>query len=204
MKYNIVISGPSGAGKGTLIKKIMESSDEYIKSVSCTTRNPRPNEENGKDYFFVDLNQFKEKLKNDEIFEAVEYDNNFYGILNEYLKENNKNKLFDLVIDSGLNIKEKYPENTILIYILPQDLDRLNLQRGNRGIDRLKIGKEEIKKIKYYDFIIINDTPDNMLTQFNNIIKVVQQNSIISQRDFIDGFYNEDTNKVLKLSKGRV
>ena len=86
----------------------------------------------------------------------------------------------------------------------PQDLDSLNFQRGNRGIDRLKIGKEEIKKIKYYDFIIINDTPDNMLTQFNNIIKVVQQNSIISQRDFIDGFYNEDTNKVLKLSKGRV
>lgn len=190
MNFNIVISGPSGAGKGTLINEILKK-EEFVKSVSCTTRDIRIGEINNKDYHFISYEEFKEKASNNEFFEIVEYDKNYYGILNKNLEENNKNKIFDIVVSSGLNLKEKYPYNTILIYILPSNIDKLNSQRGDRGANRLEIGSKEIEIAKKYDYLIINDTKENMLQQFENIFEIVQNNIIKYQYSFLDKFYEK-------------
>lgn len=188
MNLNIVISGPSGAGKGTLIREILKNNN-FLKAVSCTTRDMRSDEINKLDYNFISLKEFKEKLEKNDFFEAVEYDGNYYGILNEYLKITDKHKLFDIVVSSGINLKKKYPDNTVLIYVLPSNLDKLNKQRGNRGQNRLDIGKKELELAKRYDYLIINDTKENMLKQFEMIIQITLYNSIKNQYSFLDTFY---------------
>lgn len=188
MNLNIVISGPSGAGKGTLINEILKNQN-FLKAVSCTTRNMRIGEVNKLDYDFISLKDFKDKLKKKDFFEAVEYDGNYYGILNEYLNITDKHKVFDIVVSSGINLKKKYPDNTVLIYILPENLETLNRQRGNRGINRLDIGKKELELVKNYDYLIINDTKENMLYQFEQIITVTLYNTIKNQQSFLDNFY---------------
>lgn len=188
MNLNIVISGPSGAGKGTLINEILKNQN-FLKAVSCTTRDMRIGEVNKSDYDFISLKEFKDKLKKNDFFEAVEYDGNYYGILNEYLNITDKHKVFDIVVSSGINLKKKYPDNTVLIYILPVNLETLNKQRGNRGINRLDIGKKELELVKNYDYLIINDTKENMLYQFEQILTVTLYNTIKNQQSFLDNFY---------------
>ena len=192
MQYKIVISGPSGAGKGTLINLLLNNYNNFVKSVSCTTRNKRVGEKDSEDYFFVSKENFIDLINKNSFFETVIYDDNFYGILNEYLNIFDKDVLFDVVVDSGLNIKSKFPNNTILIYILPKDLEILNVQRGNRGENRLYIGLNEIENAKKYEYIIINDSPESMLEQFKKIYSVVCNNTIKSKYDFLNSFYNKE------------
>ncbi len=205
MKYNIVISGPSGAGKGTLINKILSTSDEYYKVVSCTTRKKRPEEIDGINYHFLNFDNFKQKVRNKEFFEVVEYDQNYYGILNSSFNILNKNIIFDVVVGSGLNIKTHYPENTVLIYILPESLAMLNKQRGDRGSDRLLIDMNEIEIAKKYDYLIKNNTVDNMYKQFCNIMEVIMNNSMYNNIEFIDNYYcKSNLNKKLLLKRGKM
>lgn len=188
---NVVISGPSGVGKGTLIEMLQKDffDTEIEKSISYTTRAPRQAEKNGIDYHFVSKEKFEMLANNDFFFEYVEYDKNFYGIPNSNVRKNSKIEIFDLVASSGLNIKNSFP-NTILIYILPPSPNVLDKRRGNRGNNRVNIDLEQIKYVDKYDYLIINDDINTSYKQLLNIIKVSYQSSIKNNVILLDNFYN--------------
>lgn len=198
---NVVISGPSGVGKGTLIERLKEDfyDIEIEKSISYTTRIPRKTEKNGVDYHFVSMEEFVMLANNNFFFEFVEYDKNFYGIPNVNVHQNSKIEIFDLVASSGLNIKKSFP-NTILIYILPPSLNVLNKRRGNRGDDRVGVDLEQMKFVDEYDYLIINDDIDKSYKQLLNIIKVSFQSSIKNNVNLLNDFYDSvvGLKKILK------
>ena len=198
---NVVISGPSGVGKGTLIERLKRDfyDIEIEKSISYTTRIPRKTEKNGVDYHFVSMEEFVMLANNNFFFEFVEYDKNFYGIPNVNVHQNSKIEIFDLVASSGLNIKKSFP-NTILIYILPPSLNVLNKRRGNRGDDRVSVDLEQMKFVDEYDYLIINDDIDKSYKQLLNIIKVSFQSSIKNNVNLLNDFYDSvvGLKKILK------
>ena len=198
---NVVISGPSGVGKGTLIERLKRDfcDIEIEKSISYTTRIPRKTEKNGVDYHFVSMEEFVMLANNNFFFEFVEYDKNFYGIPNVNVHQNSKIEIFDLVASSGLNIKKSFP-NTILIYILPPSLNVLNKRRGNRGDDRVSVDLEQMKFVDEYDYLIINDDIDKSYKQLLNIIKISFQSSIKNNANLLNDFYDSvvGLKKILK------
>ena len=198
---NVVISGPSGVGKGTLIERLKKDfyDIEIEKSISYTTRIPRKTEKNGVDYHFVSMEEFVMLANNNFFFEFVEYDKNFYGIPNVNVHQNHNIEIFDLVASSGLNIKKSFP-NTILIYIVPPSLNVLNKRRGNRGDDRVGVDLEQMKFVDEYDYLIINDDIDKSYKQLLNIIKVSFQSSIKNNVNLLNDFYDSvvGLKKILK------
>ena len=198
---NVVISGPSGVGKGTLIERLKKDfyDIEIEKSISYTTRIPRKTEKNGVDYHFVSMEEFVMLANNNFFFEFVEYDKNFYGIPNVNVHQNHNIEIFDLVASSGLNIKKSFP-NTILIYIVPPSLNVLNKRRGNRGDDRVGVDLEQMKFVDEYDYLIINDDIDKSYKQLLNIISVSFQSSIKNNVNLLNDFYDSvvGLKKILK------
>jgi len=163
----LVISGPSGVGKTTLAKKFLEEfKNEVIFSISCTTREPRPGEIHGKDYFFVDKKTFEKMIEKDELLEWAKVHGNYYGTLKSYIYENllkGKSILLDIDPHGAFQIKEKM-KDAILIFILPPSWDELEKRLIKRESEsekeiqeRLRRAKEEIRFCKDYDYLIVND-----------------------------------------------
>jgi len=179
----IVISGPSGVGKGTICKELVKYFDAWF-SVSVTTREKRDKEEEGKDYFYVTKEEFEEKIKDNEFLEYAIYNNNYYGTLKSKINEqlNNKVDVFvEIEINGAKNIKKIY-KDSILIYILPPSLEELELRlRGRKTEDeetirkRMNITKEELKEIDIYDYVVINDDLEKTIEKIKNIIEKEQQ-----------------------------
>lgn len=175
----IIISGPSGVGKGTICKDIIEHFNAWY-SVSVTTREKRDGEIEGKDYFYVTKEDFEQKIRDDDFLEYATYNNNYYGTLkskiNEQL-ENNVDVLVEIEVKGAKNIKKIYPDS-VLIYILPPSLKELEERlRGRKTEDeetiknRMNITKEEIKQIDIYDYAIINDDLEKAKEKVKNIIE---------------------------------
>ena len=117
----IVVSGFSGAGKGTLMKRLLEDYDDYALSVSATTRSPRPGEEDGREYFFKSVEEFEKMIAQDELIEYAKYVNNYYGTPKEYVMqqlEEGKDVILEIEIQGALKVKEKYPD-TLLLFVTP-------------------------------------------------------------------------------------
>ena len=164
----IVISAPSGSGKTTLCDFLLKKIDHLSFSISATSRNPRANEINGKHYYFLSSLEFKNKIKKNEFIEYEQvYENLFYGTLNSELKRLwslNKNILFDLDVKGGINLKKKFPENTLSIFIKPPSLkileQRLELRNSESKTiiqSRLNKAKKEILFSEKFDIVITND-----------------------------------------------
>jgi len=179
----IVISGPSGVGKGTICKELVKYFDAWF-SVSVTTREKRDKKEEEKDYFYVTKEEFEEKIKDNEFLEYAIYNNNYYGTLKSKINEqlNNKVDVFvEIEINGAKNIKKIY-KDSILIYILPPSLEELELRlRGRKTEDeetirkRMNITKEELKEIDIYDYVVINDDLEKTIEKIKNIIEKEQQ-----------------------------
>ena len=163
----IILSSPSGAGKTTLVKKISEI-NKYIVSVSHTTRPPRTNEIDGKDYFFVKKEIFEDLIKNDEFLEYAKVFNNYYGSRKKFVTENlnnGKNVIFDIDWQGTDQIKEKKLKyRLITIFILPPSRKELFDRLSNRDMkdkliveQRMKQFDQDVLKWKNYDFVVIND-----------------------------------------------
>ena len=175
----IVISGPSGVGKGTVCKKLVEYFNAWY-SVSVTTREKRDGEIEGKDYFFVTKQQFEEKIKDNDFLEYATYNNNYYGTLKSKIEEhlNNKIDVFtEIEVNGAKNIKNIY-NDSILIYILPPSLKELEDRlRGRKTEDeetiqkRMQITKEELRQIDIYDYAVINDNLEETIEKIKNIIE---------------------------------
>lgn len=190
MKGNlIIISGPSGVGKSTIRKRIIKEFDNFKYSVSLTTRKPRideetnAEEENGKEYYFVTPEIFKENIKNNNFLEYQEvYKDTFYGTLKKdvmNLIDNGINVILEIDVDGALNIKKEY-NNTTLIFIKPSSLEELENRLRNRNSDsskkieeRLEKAKYEINKSKYYDYVITSTNKEEDYKKIKNIIKKI-------------------------------
>ena len=162
-----VVSAPSGAGKTTLCEKLVKRVPRVVRSVSMTTRKKRPGEKEGKDYFFVSVEEFKKRLKNKEFIEHAKVFNNFYGTPRKFVESNlNKNKDVLLTIDvqGAMQIRKTFKKKCVFIFILPPSIRHLRIRLQKRKTDsnmqinqRLRVAKKELGFLKYYDYEIIND-----------------------------------------------
>ncbi len=177
----LVISGSSGVGKGTVIKSLLEKCSNINLSVSCTTRNPRPGEEHGVNYFFLSKEEFKESIANDDFLEWAEFSENFYGTRKSYIEKclnNNQNVLLEIETQGALQVKEKMPE-AVLIFIAPPSIEELEARLRGRQTEtedaiqkRLNFVKLEMENSKKYDYIVVNDTVENAVNKIIEIIGV--------------------------------
>ena len=165
----VVISGFSGAGKGTVIKKILSENDEYCLSVSMTTRSPRPGEVDGRDYFFVTREKFEQTIAENGLIEHAQFVGNYYGTPRAYVEQKiseGKNVILEIEIQGAMNIKKIYPES-VLLFITPPTAEELEKRLKGRGTEtddviagRLSRASEESEGIGEYDYIIVNDDLD--------------------------------------------
>ena len=165
----IVFSAPSGSGKTTIVKHLIKQNELNLKfSISATTRKKRNAETNKKDYYFINADDFKNHIKNKAFLEWEEvYENNFYGTLNSEVNriwELGKNVIFDIDVKGGLAIKNKYPNNTLAVFVMPPSIDELKLRLKKRKTEpddkiniRISKAKIELTKAPSFDFVIENN-----------------------------------------------
>ena len=174
----IVISGPSGVGKGTICNVLIKELSAWY-SVSMTTREKREGEIEGKNYFFVTKEEFEENIKQNNFIEYNIYNDNYYGTPKSKILEkiNNGQDVFsEIDVNGARNIKKQFPDS-LLIYIAPPSLEELKNRLINRGTDseeqinnRLEIAKEELKQTDMYDYVIINDDLETAINEVRQII----------------------------------
>lgn len=196
----IVISGPSGVGKGTICKAFFNKNrDKNIKlSISCTTRKPRAGEVDKVNYFFVTKDKFNEMIKNNKFLEYANVYDNCYGTPADYVNENLDNGIdvvLEIDIQGALNVKKRCPDG-IYIFILPPSMDELKKRIIKRGSEteesfkkRFTSAYNEIKYVKEYDYAVVNDTIDNSVEHIENIIDA-EKCSV--GRINIDSIYKEE------------
>lgn len=189
----IVISGFSGAGKGTLVKALLQKYDNYALSVSMTTRAPRPGERDGVEYFFTDRKHFEETIRQDGLIEYAPYCGNYYGTPRAYVEEQmaaGKNVILEIEIQGALKIKEKFPES-LLIFLTPPGADELKRRLEGRGTEapeviakRLARAAEESEGIEAYDYIVINDSLEKCVEEVHQLVAAARRVPVRCQ-DFI-------------------
>lgn len=174
----IVISGPSGVGKGTIVNKLL-SRGGYSLSVSCTTRAPREGEEDGKSYFFISKEKFLNMIEEGGFLEYSNHFENYYGTPKEFVEGQLKLRdvILEIEVDGALNVKKTHPE-ALLIMVLPPDENALRMRLKGRGSEsaekieeRVKRMDYELSKKKFYDYTVINDDLDAAVSEIEQIIE---------------------------------
>ncbi len=191
----VVISGFSGAGKGTLMRALMEKYENYSLSVSATTRQPREGEVDGREYFFVSQEHFKSMVENDALIEYAQYVNHYYGTPRDYVEKQlsqGRDVILEIEIQGALKIKKKFPD-VLLLFVMPPSVEELKRRLVNRGTEsleviqaRLRRAAEEAVGIEAYDYIIINDVIDTCVEELHQLIQA-QHNKTSNRLDFING-----------------
>ncbi len=176
----VVVSGFSGAGKGTIMKALLEKYDNYALSISATTRSPRPGEADGREYFFMTNEQFEELIETNRLIEYARYVNHYYGTPSSYVEEmmaQGKDVILEIEIQGALKVKEKYPE-AVLIFVVPPAAIDLKARLMGRGTEteeviekRLKRALEESEGMDSYDYILVNDTVETCVEELHGLIR---------------------------------
>ena len=178
----VILSAPSGAGKSTIINSLLKDNDIKLEfSISACNRAPRKGEINGKDYYFLSTDEFKQRVAKDEFIEWEEvYADHYYGTLKSEIKritERGNNVIFDIDIIGGLNIKKQYLNNAISIFVMPPSVDELERRLRTRGTDSDRNIKKRVDKAKHeisfsskFDKIVVNDNIETAISDTKKII----------------------------------
>ncbi len=174
----IVISGFSGAGKGTVVKKLLEKYN-YSLSISATTRAPREGEVDGREYYFKTVDEFKSLIDYNGFIEWAQYVENYYGTPRKFVEDEiaaGKNVILEIEVQGAMNIKAQYP-NAILIFITTKDIETLHTRLSDRGTESAEVIKkrisraaEEAESMEAYEFIVVNDDLDECVDAVHSIV----------------------------------
>lgn len=202
----MVVSGFSGAGKGTLMRRLLETYDNYALSISMTTRSPRDGERNGVEYFFSTKEEFEKKISEGGLIEYASYCDNYYGTPKAYVEEQlscGKDVILEIEIQGALKIREQFPE-ALLLFVTPPGIGELKSRLTARGTEteevinkRLLRAGEEAKGIEAYDFLVVNDDLDRCVEEIHGIV-TASRNTPSRNTEFIDQIREE----LAALSKG--
>lgn len=175
----IVISGPSGSGKGTIIKELLKKNQNLWLSISCTSREARINEQDKIDYYFINKENFEKKIANNEMLEYAKYGDNYYGTPKEHIKkhlDNGEDVILEIEIQGALKVKDILPE-TLFIFILPPSMTELRKRLENRKTEtkekiekRFTTAYKEINELSKYNYVVVNDTIEEASNKINSII----------------------------------
>lgn len=177
----IVLSGPSGVGKGTVRKAIFDQpGNDFQYSISMTTRKPRPGEVNGKDYFFVSKEEFEQKIQAGEMLEYAKYVDNYYGTPLKWINDTldaGKDVFLEIEVNGAMQVRSKSP-NGVFIFLTPPDLMELKQRLIHRGTDSMEVINKRIKKafseiemMQNYDYAVVNDEVTNAVEKVKEIIR---------------------------------
>ena len=180
----MVLSGFSGAGKGTLVKGLLQKYDNYALSISMTTRAPREGERHGVEYFFTDKENFEETIRQNGLVEYASYCGNYYGTPRAYVKEQmaaGRNVILEIELQGALKIKEKFPDS-LLIFVTPPSAEELKRRLEKRGTEspeviaqRLARAVEESEGIEAYDYIVVNDDLDACIEEIHQLVDAARR-----------------------------
>ncbi|MDU1316322.1 guanylate kinase [Anaerococcus hydrogenalis] len=191
--FLLVISGPSGVGKGTVLHDLMNTQKNLVYSVSVTTRKQRPGEIEGVSYFFKTHEEFEKMIEEDKFLEYAKVHDNYYGTPKEFVEEKiNEGKIVILEIDvqGALNVKKNI-DNGVYIFLAPPSLSELNNRIVNRGTEtesdinlRMSNAKKELSYIKNYDYLVVNDHLNSAINLVNEIINAEKHRVIREDINF--------------------
>ncbi len=177
----IVLSGPSGVGKGTVRKALFEDPQvDFNYSISMTTRTPRSGEQNGVDYYFVSKQAFEEHIKNGEMLEYAKYVDNYYGTPLKYVNQQldaGHDVFLEIEVNGALQVRANCPDG-VYIFLTPPDIKELRSRLLHRGTDdltvinkRIQTASKEIRMMQNYDYAVVNDKISNAVAEIKNIVK---------------------------------
>ncbi|AOZ96549.1 guanylate kinase [Butyrivibrio hungatei] len=195
----IVVSGFSGAGKGTIMKELTRKYDQYALSISATTRKPREGEENGREYFFISKEEFEKLIEEDGLIEHAKYVDNYYGTPRKYVEDKLSqgiDVILEIEIQGALQIKERY-NDAVLLFVMPPSAKVLEERLRGRGTEtdevirkRLSRANEEAIGIENYDYIVINDNLQDSVECVHEIISAAHLSPARNQ-EFINTIRKE-------------
>ncbi len=190
----IVFSGPSGVGKGTVLKAFLAEREHVALSISATTRQPREGEENGVHYYFLSREEFEQRIENNLMLEYAQYNGNYYGTPKDKVDEalaKGKDIVLEIEVQGALKVKEQCP-NALLVFVMPPSWQELRDRLTGRGTEdaetiekRLNIAKQEMAQALHYDYILVNDTIEAAAARLETIIEAGRCR-IVESKDFIE------------------
>lgn len=202
----LVVSGFSGAGKGTLMKELLNRYDNYALSISATTRGPREGEQDGREYFFKTKEEFEQMIEQEELIEHACYVGNYYGTPRKYVEDQlnaGKDVILEIEIQGALQIKKRFPD-TLLLFVSPPDAETLKNRLVGRGTESMEViesrlarATEEAEGIENYDYFIINDDLDACVKEVHEIIQG-EHSRVTRSMELIDTIRND----LKKFQKG--
>ncbi|MBQ9136490.1 MAG: guanylate kinase [Lachnospiraceae bacterium] len=202
----IVLSGFSGAGKGTLMKELLKTYDNYALSISMTTRNPRPGEEDGREYFFTNKENFEEKIAQNGLIEYAEYCGNYYGTPRDYVEKQllaGKDVILEIEIQGMRKVKQMFPE-MLPLFVTPPSAKELERRLTGRGTEtaeviakRIQRAAQEAEGVEDYEYLIINDDLQTCVEEIHSIVQAAKR---APARNV--GFINNIREELNVLSKG--
>ena len=195
----VVVSGFSGAGKGTLMKELLKRYDNYALSVSATTSQPREGEKDGEDYFFVSREYFQQMIEDGRLVEYAQYVNHYYGTPRDYVEKKmaeGKDVILEIEIQGALKVKKRFPD-ALLIFVTPPSAGELRRRLVGRGTEtievinaRLRRAAEEASGMEAYDYLLINDEIDACVEQMHQLI-TLQHSKTCYHLDFLSRMREE-------------
>lgn len=189
----IVVSAPSGCGKGTILAEVLKN-EKFYYSVSATTRSPRPGEADGVNYHFLNRDQFEDLIKNDGMLEYAEYCGNYYGTPKDKVYEKineGKNVILEIEVQGAMKVREKCPE-AVFVFIAPPSVAELRNRLEKRGTEtadvisrRVSEAAQEISYAYKYDYVVVNDDLDTAINDFKNVVRA-EELKTENQKNIID------------------
>lgn len=177
--FLLVMSGPSGVGKGTLVKEILKLHDDVVVSVSVTTRYKRENEQEGREYFFVDKDKFDKMKKNNKLLESAQVHDNFYGTPRKFVEDSikeGKTVILEIDVQGAEQVRDNF-DDAVNVFVIPPkkaDIEERLRKRGTESEDKIKTrinnADIELEQIKYYDYFLVNDYIDVATRRLESII----------------------------------